>query len=241
MGSTSETGHVINIANFKKIIDNAAILGVTYNPSNINLTIAKMMLQWNSVNTLQSSFTLALQTSKNPINDRVILFKPINTLTTKIINLLNSTNAPDDVKTDAKGLADLIRGAGLLPKKLEDGTPNPDFISKSHQSFVQKQDAFKQLADLLGTIPQYTPNEVPLQVVTLKALATALKTSNDNISTIIAPVSSARIARDHALYDTQIGLVDNAQAAKKYVKAIFGTTSPEAQLINSLKFTRKKA
>ena len=84
----------------------------------------------------------------------------------------------------------------------------------------------------------YAPNEAELTTATLATLATAMKTANDNIGTILAPVETARITRDKALYAEETGIVDVAAACKDYVQGLFGANAPEAKLIRGIKFTR---
>ena len=159
-------------------------------------------------------------------------------MVTRTLNYFKSTDASDQVKADAKGLADRFRGYGVKVDKLPDGTPDPADVSTSHQGFVQKADTFKQLVDLYGSDANYAPNEADLKVGELQILATAMKTANDNIGTIIAPVGTARITRDKALYADKTGIVDTAQDCKNYVKGVFGASAPETKTVTGIKFTR---
>lgn len=238
MASNSETGHSVNISNFKLLIDKCTAFGAPYNPSNMRLTIANMTTLWTTADTAHQTLTSAIQSAKNPINDRQILFEPTEKLVTRTLNYFKSTDASDQVKADAKGLADRFRGYGVKVDKLPDGTPDPADVSTSHQGFVQKADTFKQLVDLYGSDANYAPNEADLKVGELQILATAMKTANDNIGTIIAPVGTARITRDKALYADKTGIVDTAQDCKNYVKGVFGASAPETKTVTGIKFTR---
>lgn len=240
MASNSETGHAVNISNFKLMIDKCTAFGVPYNPSNTDLKIVNMTSLWTAGDAAHQTLTLAVQNGKNPINNREILFKPVNKLVTKTLNYFNSTKASKQVKKDAKGLGDKVRGFGVKVSKLADGTPDPNSVSTSHQGFVQRADTFKQLVSLFASDVNYTPNETELKVVTLTTLATAMKTANDNIGTIIAPIATARITRDKALYAEDKGMVDVAAACKGYVKAVFGATSPESKTVTGIRFTRPR-
>ena len=238
MASTSETGHAVNISNFKLLIDKVTAFGPGYNPSNTDITVANMTTAWNAADGAHQTLTTALQNSKNPINARDILFKPVNKQVTRVLNILNSTKASKQMKKDAKGLGDKYRGFGVKVKKMPDGTPDPSSVSTSHQSFVQRADVFKQLAVLLGSDSNYAPNEPELTVASLNTLATAMKTSNDNIGTIIAPVENARIGRDDALYNEEDGILARAAACKDYVQGAGGFTSPQAKSVTSIKFRK---
>ena len=238
MASNSETGHSVNISNFKMLNDKCTAFGAPYNPSNANLTIANMTALWTTGDTAHQTLTAAIQAAKNPINDRQILFEPVEKLVTKTLNYFKSTAASDQVKTDTKGLADRFRGYGGKVDKLPDGTPDPAQVSTNHQGYVQKADTFMQLVALYGSDANYAPNETDLKVATLTTLATAMKAANDNIGTIIAPLGMARITRDKALYADKTGMVDVAQDCKNYVKGVFGATTPETKTVTALKFTR---
>jgi hypothetical protein len=86
----------------------------------------------------------------------------------------------------------------------------------------------------------YAPNEAALETKALRKLANDMKTLNDNIGTIIAPVENARIVRDKALYATDTGIVDIALLVKGYVKGLYGAKAPETKMISGIKFTRPK-
>jgi hypothetical protein len=239
MASNQETGIAINIANFKLQIEKCATMGVPYNPSNADLSIVNMTSLWVKADTAHVAYTTAFMNSKNGINSREILFKSLNKLVTKTINYFKSTKASKQIKLDAKGLGDKIRGFGVKVKKLPDGTPDPDYVSNSHQSFVQRADAFKQLIVLYASDGNYKPNENEITITTLETLQLDMKNLNDSIGAVLGPKEAAKILRDHLLDDEEVGLLDMAFACKAYVKAVFGASSPEAKSIAGIKFRRR--
>ena len=113
-------------------------------------------------------------------------------------------------------------------------------MSTSHQSYVQKADTFKQLVDLYNSDVNYAPNETDLTIASLTTLWNSMKGLNDNIGTVLAPVETARMARNEALYAEGTGIVDIAMACKDYVQGLFGATAAEAKMIRGIKFTRPK-
>lgn len=239
MASNAETGNAVNISSFKKLVDVCAAYGVAYNPSNTDLSVPNLTAKWTAANTAHTDMNTALQNAKGPINARQILFEPADKLVTRTLNYYESTKATKQAKADAKALADEFRGFGIKVEKLSDGSPDPAHVSTSHQSYVKKQETFKNLVDLYKSDPLYAPNEVPIKIITLEQLATDMKDANDGISTIIAPVNNLRIARDHALYDEETGLLDLQAAVKDYVIGLFGAGTPEAKLATSIEFRRK--
>lgn len=239
MASNIETGHGVNISNFKLLLDKCAVVP-NYNPSNPDITIPSMTMRWQTADGAHQTVITAVSQSKDPINQRELLFKPHDKLITRTLNYFESTKANKSVKKDAKGLADKIRGFKTKIPKLPDGTPDPAHVSQAHLSYVQRQLAFKQLIDLLAADPNYAPNESEVSIATLQGLHTSMKTANDNIGTIIAPVQSARVTRDNALYKAETGLVDIALACKDYIISLLGARKPETKLFTSIKFTRPR-
>ena len=100
---------------------------------------------------------------------------------------------------------------------------------------------FKKLIQLLAAQPAYAPNEADLTTVSLTALYTSLNTLNTTVVNTFTPISNARIARDTILYTQTTGLVDIAADVKKYVKSVFGATSPQYKQISGIKFKRPKS
>ena len=88
--------------------------------------------------------------------------------------------------------------------------------------------------------PSYTPNETDLQIATLTAKQTDLTAKNNAVSNSYTNVSNSRIARDSTLYATTTGLFDIATEVKKYVKSIYGATSPQFAQVKGIEFTKKK-
>lgn len=240
MASNSETGHSVNFSNFKLMIDKCTAFGAPYNPSNADLAVAKMTALWTTGDAAHQTLTLAIQNAKGPINQREILFEPADTLVTRTINYYNSTKANAPIKKDAKGLADRFRGFGTAAAKLADGKPDPNAVSTSHLGYVQKGDTFKQLVDLFEADANYAPNEADLDIKVLRTLANAMKALNDNIGTIIAPIATAKITRDKALYAKDTGIVDIQLLVKAYVKGVYGASAPETKMISGIKFRRAK-
>jgi hypothetical protein len=240
MASNTETGHAINIANFKELHDDCSGFGLKYNPSNADLTPPKMKTLWMTVDTAHQALTKAIQDSKAPINEREILFASARYLVTRSLNFYKSTKATKSAKADAKGLADKFRGAKVKVKKLPDGTSDPNDVSKSHLSFVMKGDTFRQLVDFYESDVLYAPNEVDLTVAALRLVSDKMKSLNDGIGAIIEPVDTARIVRNQGLYAAGTGALDIAQACKDYVVGAFGATSAQAKLVKRIRFKRPK-
>lgn len=238
IAATSETGHPINVANFESLISFCNGYGTKYNPAQnaIKLTAldtlhtnAKSALK--SVNDKLAKFTVAT-------NQRQLAFEPINKLTTRLIAALDASGTTDKIVEDARTIGRKITGARKNKKIL---IPNPDdsiSISVSQQSYNARLENYSKLKELLEEEPLYKPNETDLKITTLTTQITDMATKNTAVISATTTLSNARVARNHVLYDKNTGLVDVALEVKKYVKSVFGTSSPEYKQVSKIKFTR---
>jgi len=247
MASTSETGHAKNVANFEDMISFCTGYGGTYNPS-------KVAIQLPSLNTLRTNAITAVEDVNsantafiNATNARQIAFNPVKPLATRIVNALEATDASDELIKDAKTLNRKVQGArkGKGTKPETPPTP-PDTatedkkISVSQQSYDSIIENVGKLGELIVSEPTYAPNEVDLQVATLTAFHNNLKATNTAVINATTTISNARITRNQVLYAPKTGLYDIAQEVKKYVKSVFGASSPQYKQVSKIKFTKPR-
>ena len=107
----------------------------------------------------------------------------------------------------------------------------------SYDSRIENLD---KLVKLLAGQPEYTPNESELAVPALETLQSNLKDLNTTAVTTYTDVSNSRIARNNILYSPVTGLVEIAGSVKKYVKSVFGATSPEYKQVSAIQFKIRK-
>jgi len=245
MASTSETGHAKNVANFEDLISFCNGYGSTYNPS-------KAILQIPNLTTLHSNAQVSIakvNTAKtafiNATNARQAAFEPLKKLCTRIVNALDATDATDKLVKDAKTINNKIQGkrSGEKPKPKtisENEAAEDKSISVSQQSFDSLIENFSKLIELVSSEPTYTPNETELQISSLQTKLGDLKTTNTAVVNSYTNYSNSRITRNSILYGQTTGLVDIALEVKKYVKSVFGATSPQFKQVSKLEFKRPK-
>lgn len=252
MASTSETGNAKNVANLEDLISFCVGYGGSYQPS-------KVAIQIPSLNTLLSNAQGSLSgvnTSKtafiNATNARQIAFDPLKKLCTRIVNALDATDATDKLVKDAQTINRKIQGKRAgdktkpspspIPPAPPIPTPTPEdkSISVAQLSYDSLIDNFDKLITLISSEPSYTPNETDLQVSTLLTLLGNLKATNTAVVNAYTNYSNARITRDNILYAPISGLVDIALEVKKYVKSVFGASSPQYKQVSGLEFKRPK-
>lgn len=247
MASTTETGHAKNVANFEDLISFCTGYGTAYNPSKASIKLPALNTQFTSAKNSLTTINTLLPPSTNAINARDIVFSPLSKLITRITNAVDASSVPKQVVADVKTIARKLqgkRGSDKLPTIVDDpNTPEDESqksISASQMSFDQRIENMDKLIQLLSAQTGYAPNETDLKVTTLTTLLGDMKTKNTAVINALTPLSNARIARNTILYATGTGLVDIAGEVKKYVKSVFGGTSPQYKQVSGLKFTKVK-
>ena len=239
MASTSEVGHAKNVANFQDLIAFVNGYGATYNPSKNSLKLPQLEALY-----IQASASLDGVVNKNTdynnaVNERVEAFSDLRPLSTRLVNALESTDASEEKIDDAKGFNRKIQGQRASKKEepVDPNQPAPKTISSSQQSYDQQIQHFEGMISVLASEPSYTPNETELQVATLQTKLQTFKDTNAQVSKAYAEVSNSRLERNKILYSVDNGLVDTAGEVKKYVKSVYGATSPEFGQIKGIAFS----
>jgi hypothetical protein len=242
MASTSETGHAKNVANFLDLISFVTGYGATYNPNKNALKLPQLNALYTASQTSLGDVITKNTAYNNKINERVIAFKDLKSLSTRVINALQTTDATSQKIADAKAFNKKMQGvrAKAVVTPTDPNTPAPNTISTSQQSYDQQIQHLAGIISVLQTEPSYAPNENDLKIVTLTAKQADLTAKNSAVATAFTNVSNSRIARDTTIYGTETGLFDIASEVKKYVKSVFGATSPEFAQVKGIVFTKRK-
>ncbi|MEO5775293.1 MAG: hypothetical protein ABIQ27_00215 [Flavobacterium sp.] len=240
MASTSETGHAKNVANFQDLIAFVTGYGATYNPSKNTLKIPQLITLQTSSQANLADVVTKNTAYNNSVNNRLIAFSNLKSLSTRLVNALETTDSTKEKVNDAKGFNRKLQGkrASTSVTPTDPGTPAPTTISASQQSFDQQIQHFAGLVSVLQSETSYTPNENELKVITLIAKQTDLTAKNNAVATAYTGVSNSRIFRDKTLYEVNIGLVDIATEVKKYIKSVFGALSPEFAQVKGIEFKK---
>lgn len=241
--SVSETGHAKNVTNFQSLIAFVNGYGANYNPSKTALKLPELIALKTEADAKLNE-VIAKNTAYNvKVNERVAAFSDLKTLATRLINALQATDAAPETIKDAKGFNRKMQGkraASLTATPIDPNEPAPATISSSQQSFTQQMQHFAGLLAVLESEPSYAPNETDLKLPTLIAKRENLNAVNDNVATAYTNISNARLQRNKTLYAPENSVYDTASEVKKYVKSVFGATSPEFEQIKGLEFKNRK-
>lgn len=235
-GSRSEESHAVNIANFELIIALCVGLGSVYSPSKNALKIPQLKELLANANSMMQLVKIAKTKQENARNARELAMSSpvLRKLSTRIINALEATDASKLTVENAKSINRKIQGKRAAASK--NNTSEQNNISVSQQSYDGLLDNFILLVECISTEPLYTPNEADLKVSNLKATISNFNLLNTNFIASLAPYKKTLIDRDALFYNETTGLVAIAQEIKKYIKSIYGPSSPQYKEFSALKF-----
>lgn len=233
----SETGHAKNIANFQNLITVVTQYGTAYNPSKTTLKLTQLHSLATTAQASLADVILKKTAYNNAVNDRIIAFKNLKSLSTRLVNALETTNASKEMIKNAKGFNRKIQGKRATTP---DAQTNTNKISSAQVSYDQQIQHFAGLLSILQSEISYTPNENELKVTTLTAKKADLISKNNAVATAYATISNSRITRNKTLYNNTTGLVDIVLEVKKYIKSVYGSTSPEYDQVKGILFKKPK-
>lgn len=246
MSKVNETGHAINVANLKKLINECNSYGSKYNPSNVAIQLNTLDTLYAAADKSLDNVIQANTNFKREINNRQVVFSTVKPLSTRIINALEATDASKGTVANAKSINKKIQGTKTEKKKTDttptenEEMPDDKSISTSQQSYTNIREHFKNLVSIITNEPSYQPNEKEMQLNTLNSLVDAMKSANDNVNQSLITLNSARIDRNELLYNETTGIYNASKDVKKYIKSVFGPTHPYTKQIVSIKFTDKR-
>ena len=242
MASTSEVGHAKNVANFQDLIEFVTGYGATYNPSKSSLKLAQLVALKATAEAKLTDVISKNTNYNNKVNERMVAFSNLKSLSTRLVNALQTTDATTQTINDAKTFNRKMQGkkASASQTPTDPNAPAPTTISTSQQSYDQLIQHLTGLKSILEEEPSYTPNETDLQVATIDAKIADLTAKNTAVSTAYTNISNSRISRNETLYTSDNGIFETASEVKKYIKSVFGASSTQYNQVSGIKFSKPR-
>ena len=240
MPSTSEVGHAKNVANLQKLTEQINVYTL-YNPPVDNLKVANLQTLYATASAKLNEVEDKRNANKNAITLRQSAFENLKSTCTRIINQLDILGLSQGTIDQAKSLNRTIQGGqkkATTPP--EEGKEATKTASTSRQSYTQQAENFGILLQLLATIPAYNPNEDDLKLANLNTYKETLMSATQSVDQTEAELNTKLIERDQILYADGTGLYTIVQNVKKYVKSLYGATSPEYANVSNIEFTNRK-
>lgn len=241
MSTSMETGHARNVAAFEELITICTSFANAYNPGKNSLQLAGLLALLEALKDVMGLIRVNQTAYNNAINSRAILFRQLKTLAAQIVNTLDAHGATPETMEDARLLLVKIRGRRISPRAGETPDTDPNAktiktISASQTSYDNLLEHFSRLVTLAMSEPTYKPNELSLNNAGLQAKQKEYEQANKKVVDTRTTLGETRIQRNKLLYDPLDGAVAIAAAVKKYVKSLFGLSSPQYKQLSSLQF-----
>jgi len=252
MFSTTESGYAKVVSGFETFVQRCQQFGTAYNPSNVSIQLAAL----NTLLANARAAILAVNNAKNNFNiatnTREIAFSGIPKLAGRIVNNLISSGPAHGTIDDARHFLARINGRRMGNKSIAEriaapveptatlpgpgSTPASGGITRSvsQVGFDARLDNFSKLVLLVASEPTYAPNEVDLQVASLNALVTDLQAKNSAVIIADTTWNNARLQRETVLHGAVNGLVHITSQAKKYIRGVFGASSPQYKQVSHI-------
>ena len=242
MASTSEVGHAKNVANFQDLIEFVIGYGETYNPSKNSLKLPQLIALRETAQTKLNDVIAKNTIYNNKVNERMVAFGNLKSFSTRLVNALQTTDATNETINNAKTFNRKMQGkkASTTQASTDPNAPAPATISTSQQSYDQLIQHLTGLKSVLETEPSYTPNEIELQIATIDSKIADLSTKNTAVATAYTNISNSRISRNETLYTSENGIYETASEVKKYIKSVFGASSPQYNQVSGIKFSKPR-
>ena len=242
MASTSEVGHAKNVANFQDLIEFVIGYGATYNPSKNSLKLPQLIALKDNAQLKLNDVITKNTIYNNKVNERMVAFGNLKSFSTRLVNALQTTDATNDTINNAKTFNRKMQGkkASTTQTPTDPNAPAPATISTSQQSYDQLIQHLTGLKSVLETEPSYTPNEIELQIATIDSKIADLSAKNTAVATAYTNISNSRISRNETLYTNENGIYETASEVKKYIKSVFGASSPQYNQVSGIKFSKPR-
>ena len=240
MASTSEVGHLKNITNFDNLLSFCEGFGSVYNPAKESLKIPQLQSfhqlakdHFTGAKIQKTAFDIATNSRRNGFAD-------LKTFATRVLNAFSVSGADALAVADAKAINKKIQGTSskksAVDETNEENTESIKSISNSQQSYDRLIDHFANLIEVVSQSNIYNPNEPDLQLASLETKLDDLQTLNSKLTDSYTDYSNALILRNKTLYDPLTGLVQTSKEVKRYLKSIFGASSPQYKQISRIEF-----
>lgn len=241
MSKKQETGHAKNVALFEELISVCTTFGATYNPGQAAFALPTLQTLSQSLKNVMQRIRGLQVDNNNAVNARAILFRQLKTLAGQLVNALDAFGATPETMADARLLLNKIRGIRVSAKPEEIPGADPSAkkvktISAAQTSYDSLLEHFARLVEITQREPTYAAREEKTSIAGLTAALALYTQANKTVVDTRSLLDAARIDRDDLLYKADTGMVALANDVKKYVKSVFGLSSPQYKQLSKLQF-----
>lgn len=239
MGKTGDASRSVLLANYEDLRGVVLTFGAKYNPPSDVLKVEKLAAHGLDAAKAISNVVTCENALRVLSGERNAVYESVSPLATRVVNMVDVC-CPDTRLVDAaKAISRKIHGSKLTKPEKEVTAPPADPKKKivtSQRSYELVTSNYGNLVTMTEGMPAYTANEEDLKVANLRALHTKLFNLNREVAIAEGKLAAARSERDALLYDNADSLCNLIRDIKQYVKAAFGSSSAEYNLVRRFTF-----
>ncbi len=235
MASTSEVGHVKNVANLGTGIQILQEMGAMYNPSNINIQLTNLVSFKTAIEDTISQINSKISSYKNAVANREIAIDKLGKTATKVLNFSKSLNISKTDKENILSQVKKIRGHAKT-KTVNPETSESNGISIAQLSYDSRIANLSLLINFVASHPEYQPNENEIKVANLITYQQELSTLSSFVNAAGNELITARLNRNNAMYHTDNNILKLMNETKSYLKSLGQEAKPYYKAFVKLKF-----
>ncbi|NBA84985.1 hypothetical protein GVN16_04400 [Emticicia sp. CRIBPO] len=239
MANQLNSGHVKNITAFSDLLTFCADNGADYQPTREAFKLDHLRTVLQAAEAAVGDCKTKEILYDNAIDARIIAFKDMKPLATKVVSALKASGVSAKIVDAARTINNKLQGKRATPARTPaEEASESRTVSSSKQGFDERMAEFFGLIELVRSQPEYKPNEPGLKPEELLTYLEGLKVANDAPRVPYSVWNTSRTLRDKLLYAPDTGLVDLALGVKDYLKSVYGASSNEFLRVKKLQFKR---
>ena len=235
MASTSEVGHVKNVANLGTGIQILQEMGAMYNPSNTNIQLTNLISFKAAIEDTISQINSKIPSYRNAVANREVAIEKLGRTSTKVLNFSKSLNITATDKENILSQVKKIRGHAKI-KVVNPETSEASGISTSQMSYDSRIANLSLLINFVASHPEYQPNENEIKIANLQTYQQELSTLSSLVNSAGNELITARLNRNNAMYLTENNILKSMNETKAYLKSLGQAAQPYYKAFVKLKF-----
>lgn len=235
MASTSEVGHVKNVANLGTGIQILQEMGAMYNPSNTNIQLTNLISFKAAIEDTISQINSKIPSYRNAVANREVAIEKLGRTSTKVLNFSKSLNITATDKENILSQVKKIRGHAKI-KVVNPENSEASGISTSQMSYDSRIANLSLLINFVASHPEYQPNENEIKIANLQTYQQELSTLSSLVNSAGNELITARLNRNNAMYLTENNILKSMNETKAYLRSLGQEAKPYYKAFVKLKF-----
>lgn len=230
------------ITNFETSVTQIGTLGAAYKPPQTIAELLSLQTLLANILTARTAFQQKEAVEEDKRNAREMLYKRVAPYASELVNYCKSLGIDPNELKNLYSFTREIQGRPATPKPqpVEGEAEPPKTISSAQTSYASVAEHFANLVEAVRTLENFNPTEDKFKLSTLDAFVESLRQANTEVINADAETATARLALDELLYTGSNSVIKSMNAAKPYIRAVFGADNAVYKTITKFRFNLPK-